>query len=355
MRRSTGHGDWIRPQYFVSVVFLLLGIAAFLWLLHEKDYRVVFHIVATVGAGLVIVVFLRATVVATCGLAWWRLLRRLTATPMRVAIGLRTISESINVLLPVAAVGGDVVRAMLLRSRRVTGGAAAAATLIDVLLQAASQALFMLVGVVMLLLLAGPSRLTLWAAAGVGAAALAVGSFYVAQRFGGARMLERGHASLLRRWQVAGACIRLDEPLQTIYADRRAVGVSSALHALAWLMLTLETWTALRLMGFPVSFAAALVVESLSQGLRSAAFPVPGGLGVQEGGYMAFGAMFGIPPETALALSLVKRAPDLAIGLPGLLAWYSLEVRRMLPVRAVQHPATSLEQTRTEYVYSTQR
>jgi hypothetical protein len=54
-------------------------------------------------------------------------------------------------------------------------------------------------------------------------------------------------------------------------------------------------------------------------------------LGVQEGGYLALGAVFGIPPQTALALSLVKRVPDLAIGLPALLAFYLVRIQRLLP------------------------
>jgi hypothetical protein len=44
--------------------------------------------------------------------------------------------------------------------------------------------------------------------------------------------------------------------------------------------------------------------------------------------------LFGIPPEAALALSFVKRVPDLAIGLPGLLAWYWLEFHRLPPIPA---------------------
>jgi uncharacterized membrane protein YbhN (UPF0104 family) len=167
----------------------------------------------------------------------------------------------------------------------------------------------------------------------VGLAALALGGFYVAQRFGGARLLERGLASWAGRWQTAaaGSPIRLDAPLQAIHADRRALGVALAFHELAWLISGLETWVALQLMGAPVSLPAALVLESLSRGLRSVAFPVPSGLGVQEGGYIAFGGLLGIPSETALALSLVKRVPDLAIGLPGLLAWYLLQIQRLLP------------------------
>jgi putative membrane protein len=339
-RTSTVHRRRIRLRSVASVVFLLLGIGVFVWVLHDNDYRAVLHIVTMVGTGLAIIVAIRGVILAIGGLAWWRLLRSVSASPVAVVIGLRLIGEAINVLLPVAAVGGDVVRAMLLKSRGVGGGAAAASTLVDVLLQAAAQALFMLIGVVLSLQLTGAADLTLWAAGGVSLAAAALGGFYVAQRFGGARLLERGVAWFARRWQAAttGNAIRLDEPLQAIYRDRRAVGAALSLHELGWLLGALETWIALRLMGMPVSASAALVLESLSRGLRAAAFPVPSGLGVQEGAYIAVGAVLGIPPETALALSLVKRAPDLAIGLPGLLAWYLLRIQRPLPAGSASQP-----------------
>jgi putative membrane protein len=308
--------------------------------LYKYDYRTAFRIMAMIGSSLAIIVAIRCVIVTIAGLAWWRGLQSISTAPVAVMIGLRMIGEAVNVMLPVAAVGGDVVRAMLLKSPRVDGGAAAASTLVDLLLQASAQALFLLIGLVLSLQFAGAADLTLWAAGALGLAALALGGFYVAQRFGGARLLDRALALMGRRWQAAtgGNAIRLDESLQAIYADRRAVGAAVSLHGLGFLISAFETWVALQLIGTPLSVSGALVLESLSRGVRSVAFAVPGGLGIQEGGYIAFGAVLGIPSETALALSLVKRVPDLAIGIPGLLAWYLLQVRRLLPIYSAPQP-----------------
>jgi glycosyltransferase 2 family protein len=174
-------------------------------------------------------------------------------------------------------------------------------------------------------------------------AALALGGFYAVQRFGGACLVERALDALARHWPatVPASGIRLHGSLQAIYADRPAIAVAFSLHELAWLLGALETWIALRLMGMPVNAPEALILESLSQALRAAAFPVPSGLGIQEGGFIALGTLFGIPPEAALALSFVKRVPDVAIGLPGLLAWYWLEMQRLLPIPAALLPRGS--------------
>jgi hypothetical protein len=78
------------------------------------------------------------------------------------------------------------------------------------------------------------------------------------------------------------------------------------------------------------------MLESLSQGLRSLAFPVPAGIGVQEGGLIALGHLLGLEPGTALAISMVKRVPDIVLGVPALLAWLGLEARHVAHRRSQQ-------------------
>lgn len=83
-------------------------------------------------------------------------------------------------------------------------------------------------------------------------------------------------------------------------------------------MGTGEVWLALHLLGSPVGWGEALMLESLGQAIRGAAFFIPGSLGVQEGGYLLLARLIGLPPEAALALSLAKRARELLLGLPGI-------------------------------------
>src|SRR5256714_10681251 len=79
--------------------------------------------------------------------------------------------------------------------------------------------------------------------------------------------------------------------------------------------------------------------------VRTSAFAVPNAVGVQEGAYILLGATFGLSPEMALALSLLKRARDLAIGLPTIGVWQALEGgrlwRRPSPPQAKPPPPAS--------------
>ena len=78
------------------------------------------------------------------------------------------------------------------------------------------------------------------------------------------------------------------------------------------------------------------MIESLSQAVRAAAFLVPGALGVQEAGFVAICSAFGIPAAPALALSLVKRVPELIIGPPFLFIWHAHETKELKRRRAAQ-------------------
>ncbi len=80
-------------------------------------------------------------------------------------------------------------------------------------------------------------------------------------------------------------------------------------------------------MGAPIGFAAAVMLESISFAARSAAFLIPSGWGAQEATLVALAAVAGLSPDSALALGLVKRAREFAIGLPGLAAWAVAERR----------------------------
>jgi hypothetical protein len=58
-----------------------------------ERYRAVLRALADVCGGLAIVVLIRGVIPATCGLAWWCLLRGLAAVRVRVVLGLRTVRD----------------------------------------------------------------------------------------------------------------------------------------------------------------------------------------------------------------------------------------------------------------------
>jgi putative membrane protein len=319
----------------------LTGIAAVSAVTIWSGMEAVAHAVASVGWGIALVVVVRGATVSVAGVGWWLLFPAKARPQLGICVILRFIREAANVLLPMAQVGGDLIGAGLLTIYAVPGALAAASVIVDILVQAATQLLFAIIGLIVLVALGVDATLARIAAVGVGLAAIMLVGFYWAQRRGGHRFLQSAIGRLTgdRKWRMLGTIDAVYQHLTTIYAARSDLAASCVVHMAGWLIGVAEVLIVFACMGNPISVAEALVIESLLHAVRGAAFAIPGALGAQEGGLVLLCAMFGIPPEQAIALSLVKRAADLALGVPGLVGWQRLEWGRLVPKYAlVQRP-----------------
>jgi putative membrane protein len=226
-------------------------------------------------------------------------------------------------------VGGDLVRIRLFTRLGMSGTMVAASLVADRTLTVAALIAFTLLGLVLLTSFVTADGIVLPVLLAALVGMLLLGSFYVAQQrglFGAlARMLQTFGGSLTAK-MVDGANA-LDRDIRQVYARRNDVLLSVFWLSAAWLLGVLEVWLALWLLGYPVSLLEAFLIESLVQGIRAAAFLIPGALGAQEGGFLVVGTLLGVPADAALALALTRRVRELAFGIPGILAWQWFEAR----------------------------
>ncbi len=312
---------------------LSIGVGFTVWLVTAASLTSLLHSFAQVGWGIAAVVGVRAAMIAMNALAWRQLLVALVNVPFAVFVLLRWIREAIDGLLPVASIGGSLVDARFLTFWRVSGAMALAAVFADVFLQTAAQAIFALAGALLLARLVGFGTLLPSLSLGIAVAVIVLGGFYVLQRYGGPRWIDRALSALSARGALHAQQEErgIQSAMDRIWHDRRLyVGAALLTHTVAWSLGTLEVWLTLHFMQWPVSLDQAIVLESLGASISSAAFFVPGSWGVQEGGYILIGQMLGVPAYLALSLSLVKRIPDLLLGATGLLAWRIVEARHVL-------------------------
>ena len=316
-----------------GMVAWLIGISAIIGLIIWSGLDAVAHAVVSVGWGILLVVLARTVTVSVAGVGWWLLFPPKLRPPVRTCVLLRFVREATNALLPMAQVGGDLIGAGLLTLSAVPGALAAASVIVDILVQAATQFLFAIVGLLVLVTLGADETLARTAAIGLAFAAVLLIGFYLAQRRGGQRILRAIMSRLTgdQQWRVLGTIDAVYQYLAMIYASRFGLVSSSIVHMAGWIIGVAEVSIVFAFMGHPVSLAEAVVIESLLHAIRGAAFAIPGALGAQEGGLVLLCAVFGIPPEQAIALSLVKRAADLVLGVPGLLGWQLLEWGRLMP------------------------
>lgn len=257
-------------------------------------------------------------------LGWRALLKKPDRPPLGSMIVKRWIGASINSLLPVAQIGGEFVRARLLARAGVGGPVAGASVVVDLTAGLVTQILFILLGLALYLERQGGAGWLPHLAGGLAVFSALLVAFGLAQRRGLflrlARILER--ATRGRAWRdLVGSAAALDREILARYDNRPQLSRCACWRFLGWLWGSVEIWLAFWLLGQPIGLMEAVILESLGQALRSAGFALPGGLGAQEGGILAGGLVLGIAPDLALAVALIKRARELAYGVPGLIAW----------------------------------
>jgi putative membrane protein len=267
----------------------------------------------------------------------WRELLPASSRPGFIAIAwIKWIRESVSSLLPVAGVGGDVAAARLVHKRGVPGAQAAASMVVDVTVSSVAQLVFVLAGVALLALRSNADAAGAVARAtliGVAMFAAAIAAFVLVQHnsmFGLFVRMARRVAP--ERWLsvFAGHASAVDEAVRAAYRRRFPLLLAGALRLLGCVAGAGEIWLVMYFLNRPLSVTDALILESLSSGVRAAAFMVPGALGALEGGTVVFGALFGVPADMALAISFSKRVRELALGLPGLVAWQWAEGHHLL-------------------------
>lgn len=214
---------------------------------------------------------------------------------------------------------------------------AVAANIVDITTEVIGQIGFVLLGLVFLLDrkpgtgLAGPVGL------GMILAVAAVAGFIWAQRSAsglfrrcvgllGQRLSEPGP---VLGSQVLGGIESLQDRINQFYNRPGRIAAASLVQMAGWVGSAVWVWLAYHLLGTSIGWGGALAIEGVASGVLSVSFLMPAALGVQEGAYVALGSLFGIDPHLSFGLSLLRRARDLAIGVPTLLLWQWMEVRQL--------------------------
>jgi putative membrane protein len=319
---------------------LSAGLLIFIGLLVSQGLPAVLSMLGLAGFGLVLVALYHLVPLAIDAAAVRVLFPTPSSGTLRDALLARWVGESANSLMPAGQLGGPVLMARHLAVRGVPMPDAVAAAIVSTTLQTFAQIGFALIGIGLLSAHASHASQAAVRTSSLIASAflgLQIVGFYFAQRRGFFGKLMRAAARLsgkrdLSEWTRHAEAI--DVAIERIYRRPGAAALSFALSSVGWLVGTVEVYWVLDLLGSPVSWTDALLLESVGQAIRGAAFAVPGALGVQEGGYVLLASLVGLPSHAGLALSLAKRAREILLGLPGLIYLHLSERAGVNAVRA---------------------
>jgi putative membrane protein len=266
-------------------------------------------------------------VIALLDALGWRCTLPATAVA-RISLGslalVRMAGEAVNSVTP-AAVGGEPVKVHLLRAWGVSGSDSLASIVIAKTALTVSQSIFVVLGMAALF-----DRLD---RGGLGVATVALLLVATAGfTMGLVRLQRRDPATTAWRWvsrfmprsavvaRFGLSARAIDERLAEFYhIERGAFWRASSWHLAGWLFGVTEVALVMWLIGAPVPWLDALIIEALSQPIRAAAVVIPGGLGTQEVGGVALCRFLGMGEAEAATLWLLKRGRELVFDGLGLL------------------------------------
>jgi putative membrane protein len=303
----------------------IVGLAVTGYLIWHIGFASVLSAVLAIGwSGFSLLCIFALGVFGFLGSGWWVLVAA-PAQGWQTFLWARLVRDSAAETLPFSQIGGFVSGARAAILDGVAPGLAAASMIADITTEMVAQLVYVCFGIALLGAqfkhsAAIPS--TGWLLTGAALAAVAAGSFYALQRYGGGMIRVFAARFLPQALDHAEA---VTSELQTIYRAPERIGASFLFHLAGWVASGAATWIAFRLLGAHVELATVIAIDSLVYAIRSVAFAVPNAIGVQEVAYVVFGPVLGVGPELAVAVSLLKRAQNVAIGIPALLLWQWLE------------------------------
>lgn len=313
---------------WLAVLAGIFGLGLTAWMLVGFGLGSVMTLIAAGGWGILLAILFHTVQVMLSAHSWAVMAGRgENGLPERDFFLLRCVREGVNNLLPVAQVGGEVVSARLLARRGVGPKRAAASTICDLTIELLSQVLFTLVGLVLLVCLVQRSSTTDELLES-GAVVLLIGAtLFGSQWFGAVSLIEKLLVRIAAHlgWSGVDGIRGLHEEIMALYRAPRRAMIAGCAQFAGWSLGACEVCIILHFLGHDRSLATGYVIESVGQIAKSAAFAVPGGLGVSEGGYVLVGSLFGLPPTVSIALSLIKRLREIAWGVPSLMMWQWLE------------------------------
>ena len=314
------------------IIIAVLGLALGLYLVMYVGLGAVFSAAVAAGwSGFALLCLYALGLFLVLGAAWHALLPDSSRAGLWVFVRARMVRDSAAEVLPFSQLGGIVFGARAAILQGVSPPLAVASIIVDVTTEMLAQIAYIALGVLILSVRVprtsfALSLMTVFVI-GLVLAAVAGGLLLGLQRYG--HWVTRKLAARLLPGAVA-ATAAVAAGLDAIYRSRARVGRSLAIHFAGWITSAIGTWIAFRLIGARADLAAVMAIESLVCATRSAAFLIPNALGVQEAAYAVLAPLFGVGAEFGLAVSLLKRARDIAVGVPILLIWHAMEGQRAL-------------------------
>ncbi len=304
----------------------------------------VFEIIIASGWPILLVPLAWSPTIVLGTLTWQCLFEPGREPPFRHTFMALWMGRAINTLLPVASLGGEVVKARMLILWGYPKVEASASVVVDKTVQVFGVIIWGLIGVSLLVHYSVEQELAAAALTGFAVLGAGVAGFVLVQKAGIARaMVNSAHRMTKADYfaNMKDGADRVDGCVRDIYARPGRLALSVFWRVLSLVLQTAEVWAAAYVLGHPISVMEAMFLKSMTSTLSDVAFIIPNAYGIQEGAFIVLGAMIGLPPDLMLAVSLSIRIREVLVDVPGLVLWQNAEGHHFLKKRRAQVPKDS--------------
>lgn len=318
----------------IEIVLLVVGVLGLAAIVHEVGADAVLQCFRRLSWVLPALLVFPGLVAQSVEAFAWRFAFKRDVVPVRELFLVRLAGEALNMTTPTASVGGEGVKAWLLRNRARLREIVPS-LVVSKTSDALAQCLLLLLGLAVAWHLPQlDPRMLRGMIVLLVIEALSIAGFVLFQTSGavarGATFF--GKVGLLRKPSTEQATMHVDRALARYYRHRRARFALSALCNLtSFLLGVVETVIVVHVIAGPTPIAPLLVVNAIATAISFIGFFVPGQIAVREGAYVAAFVALGMEPAVGLSVGLTKRVLDLSwagIGFVVLARYRRAEARK---------------------------
>jgi glycosyltransferase 2 family protein len=320
---------------FLKIALIALGCYILYATIHAVGVENLWNNIASLQGRLVPLLFFYPLIFAWDTLGWAYSFPE--PLPKRVLFrdiySIRIIGEALNAIIPFSAsLGGEPVKAELLRRRHDVALSDGLASILIVHTTFWVSLNMFVIGGILVTVKTLPLTPVLWNS--VLAFLLVLGSVAIALIVGlHLGIFKRVHA-IGEKWNWWGPLsldksrkfLELDKQIKSFYTENPTRFLLSVFYKfLGWFTGAFEVWYMGKILGMPIGFAEAWLLEALIQVLRIVTFFIPSSIGAQEGGIVLIFSQFGYATPLALTFAVIRRLREIVFIGVGLLLWSFVE------------------------------
>lgn len=317
-------------KIYINLALLFLGCGLLIWAINSVDVDKALELVLNIGVGFLIILIIYSVITWLDTMSWRNNFppaeaNRFTTSQLWV---IRQIGEAYNTITPLGTLGGEPVKAYLLKDHYgISLKQGLSSLIIARTTFLAALILFCIPGI---FLIFDSDKISsdfkTASLVGITVFSMLIFLFFIFQITGTLGKLCQWFSAKTnnqRLQKFSTKLIHLDELFSGFYhAFPKRVFSAIMLALWAWVLGLGEVFVIFYFLGFSPTFVELWIIEAFVQLIRAGSFFIPLSLGVQEGGLVLIFSALGYPGSLGLAASLIGRVKQftwVALGL--ILGW----------------------------------